>query len=50
LVIGFDLVNPILAHVLRAVLAEPNIDEEVRVLLAGAEVGSGLLAAKFLVY
>jgi hypothetical protein len=49
LVIGFDLVDPIVAHILGAVLAKPNVDEKVGVVLAGAEVRGRLIAAEFLV-
>jgi hypothetical protein len=48
-VIRFNLFHPIVAHILGAILAKPDIDEEVGVVFTGAEVGGRRLAAEFFV-
>lgn len=49
LIVRFDLVDPEIPHVLGAVLAEPDVDQEIGVLLAGSEVRRSVLGAEFIV-
>lgn len=50
MIVRFDLVDPVVSHVLGAVFAEPDVDEEVGVFLARLEVWNSLLRAEFVVY
>lgn len=47
-IVLLNFVDPVFAHILRYVLAEADVDEEVGVFFAGLEVGRGNLAAELL--
>lgn len=38
-IIGLDLILPVLAYLAGTILAKPNIDQEIAILIAGLEIG-----------
>jgi hypothetical protein len=49
LIVRFDLIDPVVSYILGAVLAEPDVDEEVGVGFARSEVWTGICGAELFV-